>query len=160
MANADDALSPTETLQISTDIVSAFLSNNVIGADKIPALLQDVHNAVVALAAGGAANAGSQKPAVSPAKSITNDYIICLEDGKKLKMLKRYLRTQYGLSPEDYRRKWGLAADYPMVAPNYAKRRSEFAKQIGLGRIGGKARKKAAPKAASTKRRGRPRKAA
>ena len=81
------------------------------------------------------------KPAVSPKKSVFDDYIICLEDGKKLKMLKRYLRSQYDMSPEDYRRKWGLPADYPMVAPNYSKRRSQFAKQIGLGR-GGKAAKK------------------
>jgi predicted transcriptional regulator len=75
-----------------------------------------------------------QKPAVPPSKSITEDYIICLEDGKRLKMLKRYLRTQYGLTPEDYRRKWKLPADYPMVAPAYAERRSNFAKEIGLGR--------------------------
>jgi predicted transcriptional regulator len=74
------------------------------------------------------------KPAISIAKSVTDDFIICLEDGKRLKMLKRYLRSNFGLSPEDYRKKWGLPADYPMVAPNYAKRRSEFAKQIGLGR--------------------------
>jgi len=161
MADAESAVTPAETLHLATDIVSAFVSNNAIGADKIAALLQDVHNAVAALASGGAANAGSQKPAVAPNKSITNDYIICLEDGKKLKMLKRYLRTQYGLSPDDYRRKWGLPGDYPMVAPNYAKRRSEFAKQIGLGRVGGRAApKKKSAKAAPAKRRGRPRKAA
>ena len=148
----------SETLAMTTDIVSAFVSNNSITADKIPALLQEVHDTVKALAAGAAANAGNQTPAVSVAKSVTPDYIICLEDGKKLKMLKRYLRTQYNLSPEDYRRKWNLPADYPMVAPNYAKRRSQFAKEIGLGRgAAGRATPPAAPKK-TTKKRGRPKK--
>ena len=159
MADKDNSLTASETLHLATDIVSAFVSNNPVNADQLPALLQEVHDAVRALAAGGTASAGNQQPAVPVKKSITADYVICLEDGKKLKMLKRYLRTQYGLSPEDYRRKWGLPADYPMVAPNYAKRRSDFAKQIGLGRTGGRA----APKrnaAKKTGKRGRPRKAA
>lgn len=148
MANTETTMSPAETLHLATDIVSAFVSNNALGPDKVPALLQEVHDAIRALAAGGTAHAGKQEPAVPVSKSVTPDHIICLEDGKKLKMLKRYLRTQYDLSPEDYRRKWGLPADYPMVAPNYAKRRSDFAKQIGLGKAGGAARaakKKAAP---------------
>lgn len=154
MADAE-TLSTNETLAFATDIVAAFVSNNSVSADKLPGLLQEVHDAVKALASGGTAGAGSQQPAVPIKKSVTNDFVICLEDGKKLKMLKRYLRTQYGLSPEDYRRKWGLPGDYPMVAPNYAKRRSEFAKEIGLGRVGGKA----APKRKAAKRalRGRPR---
>jgi predicted transcriptional regulator len=157
MSDNDKSLSTSDTLHLATDIVAAFVSNNTVTADKLPGLLQDVHDAVRALAAGGTASAGSQQPAVPAKKSITADYIICLEDGKKLKMLKRYLRTQYGLSPEDYRRKWNLPADYPMVAPNYAKRRSDFAKEIGLGRSGGRA----APKRRTTKKaRGRPRKAA
>jgi predicted transcriptional regulator len=133
MVDDNNGLDAGETLHLATDIVAAFVSNNSVTADKLPGLLQEVHDAVRALAKGGTASAGSQEPAVPVKKSVTPDFIICLEDGKKLKMLKRYLRTQYGLSPEDYRRKWGLPADYPMVAPNYAKRRSEFAKQIGLG---------------------------
>ncbi|MFN3958951.1 MAG: MucR family transcriptional regulator [Parvularculaceae bacterium] len=157
MADKDSTLGPGDTLHLATDIVAAFVSNNAVSADKLPALLQDIHDAVRALASGGTASAGSQAPAVPVKKSITPDYIICLEDGKKLKMLKRYLRTQYGMSPEDYRRKWGLPADYPMVAPNYSVRRSNFAKEIGLGRVGGKA----APKRAkAAKGRGRPKKAA
>lgn len=162
MADNDNGLSSGETLQLATDIVAAFVSNNSVTADKLPALLQEVHDAVRALASGGTASAGSQQPAVPIKKSVTADYVICLEDGKKLKMLKRYLRTQYGMSPEDYRRKWGLPADYPMVAPNYAKRRSEFAKEIGLGRAGGRAapRRSGAGAKKGAKTRGRPRKAA
>ncbi len=159
MAENTRTLESSETLQLATDIVAAYVSNNSVSADKLPALLQEVHDAVRALASGGTASAGNQQPAVPVKKSVTSDYVICLEDGKKLKMLKRYLRTQYGLSPEDYRRKWGLPADYPMVAPNYSKRRSEFAKDIGLGRTGGKAAPKRAGKRAP-KVRGRPRKLA
>ena len=134
MANAETNLSSAETLHLATDIVSAFVSNNALAPDKVPALLQEVHDAIRALAAGGTAYAGKQEPAVAVSKSITPDYIICLEDGKKLKMLKRYLRTRYDMTPEEYRAKWGLPADYPMVAPNYAKLRSTHAKQIGLGK--------------------------
>lgn len=141
MAENTRTLESSETLQLATDIVAAYVSNNSVSADKLPALLQEVHDAVRALASGGTASAGNQQPAVPVKKSVTSDYVICLEDGKKLKMLKRYLRTQYGLSPEDYRRKWGLPADYPMVAPNYAAQRSAFAKKIGLGRKPGRRRK-------------------
>lgn len=133
MADEKNEVDTAETLHLATEIVAAFVSNNTVSAEKLPALLQEVHDAVKALAKGGTASAGSQEPAVPVKKSVTPDYIICLEDGKKLKMLKRYLRTQYNLSPEEYRRKWGLPADYPMVAPNYSKRRSQFAKEIGLG---------------------------
>lgn len=148
-----------DTLNLTTDIVAAYVSNNSVQVDKVPALIQEVHDTVKALASGAAANAGNQEPAVPIKKSVTPDHIICLEDGKKLKMLKRYLRTQYNLSPEDYRRKWGLPADYPMVAPNYAKRRSQFAKEIGLGR-GASVGRKAVAKKKTTKKRGRPRKKA
>ena len=149
-----------ETLTLTTDIVAAFVSNNSIQAEKVPALIQEVHDTVRALAAGSAANAGNQQPAVPIKKSVTADYVICLEDGKKLKMLKRYLRTQYNLTPEEYRRKWGLPADYPMVAPNYAKRRSQFAKDIGLGRAAGAKRKATPATKKTTKKRGRPKKKA
>ena len=156
MTSERTELDAAETLHLATEIVAAFVSNNAVAADKLPALLQDVHDAVRALAKGGTASAGSQEPAINVKKSITPDYIICLEDGKKLKMLKRYLRTHYNLSPEDYRRKWGLPADYPMVAPNYAKRRSQFAKDIGLGTARLGTTRKAAPAKKSAKRRRRP----
>ncbi|MCA8888212.1 MAG: MucR family transcriptional regulator [Parvularculaceae bacterium] len=157
MGGIPQSLTPSETLTLATDIVSAFVSNNTVSADKLPSLLQEVHEAVQALASGGSVGAPAGDPAVAISKSVKPEYIVCLEDGKKLKMLKRYLRTHYDLSPEDYRRKWKLPADYPMVAPNYAKRRSEFAKEIGLGRT---TAKKRTTKKTSTKRRGRPRKSA
>ncbi|NVJ69270.1 MAG: MucR family transcriptional regulator [Alphaproteobacteria bacterium] len=122
-------------LGLVTDIVAAYVSNNTVHSDDLPGVIKTVHTTLSALHqdnAGGRAD--NQKPAVPVSKSYTNDYIICLEDGKKLKMLKRYLRTRYGMSPEEYRAKWGLPVDYPMVAPNYAAKRSEFAKQIGLGK--------------------------
>ncbi|MEL7491693.1 MAG: MucR family transcriptional regulator [Pseudomonadota bacterium] len=153
-----------ETLHLTTDIVVSYLEKNALSAEKIPSLLQEVHNTVTALARGATANAGAQQPAVPVAKSITPDYIICLEDGAKMKMLKRYLRTQYDMSPEDYRRKWGLPADYPMVSPNYSKKRSKYAKDLGLGK-GPTATKKRKAKAPAKKRTGakrgpgRPRKA-
>lgn len=161
MATEKTDLDATETLHLATEIVAAFVSNNTVTADKLPGLLQDVHDAVRALAKGGTASAGSQEPAVNIKKSVTPDYIICLEDGKKLKMLKRYLRTHYNLSPEEYRRKWGLPADYPMVAPNYAKRRSQFAKDIGLGTARlGSGRKRATTKKSAKRGRRTTRKAA
>lgn len=128
----------TDLLVYVADIVAAFVSQNKVSPDQIPEVVQSVHQALTGLQSGGAqgaqATAERQKPAVPVGRSIQNDYIICLEDGAKLKMLKRYLRSRYNMSPEEYRRKWGLPADYPMVAPAYAARRSEFAKQIGLGR--------------------------
>jgi predicted transcriptional regulator len=122
-------------LEITTEIVSSYVGNNAITADSLPDLIRSIYKTVGSL--GEAENeklAEKAKPAVPIGRSITDDYIICLEDGKKLKMLKRYLRSNFGLSPEEYRKRWGLPADYPMVAPNYARRRSDFAKQIGLGR--------------------------
>ena len=138
-----------EALHLTSDLVAAFVANNSVPAAELQELLQNTFSTLSGLAGAGDAEKTNQKPAVPVKKSITDDYLICLEDGKKLKMLKRYLRAQYDMSPEDYRRKWGLPADYPMVAPNYAKRRSEFAKQIGLGTQGGR---KAGAKKASRKK--------
>jgi len=141
------ALDTAETLTLTTDIVAAFVSNNSVPAEQLQELLNNTFKTLSSLAGTRDEEPVQQKPAVSVKKSITPDYLVCLEDGKELKMLKRYLRTQYNMSPEDYRRKWNLPADYPMVAPNYAKRRSEFAKQIGLGTQGGrKATKKTSRK--------------
>lgn len=128
-----DAAEPVSAIHLASDIVAAYVGNNAVKVEELPSLLHDVYTAVSGLAEEGAAFINNREPAVPINKSITPDYVICLEDGKKLKMLKRYLRTHYDLSPEEYRRKWGLPADYPMVAPNYAKRRSQFAKEIGLG---------------------------
>ena len=130
-----------ELLQMTTDIVSAYVSYNNIDFGKVPEVIRLVYSSLDTLnATGGGPVAPSQKPFVPIRKSITPDYIICLEDGKKLKMLKRHIRTTFGLNPEEYRAKWGLPADYPMVAPNYAARRSEFAKKIGLGKQAGQRR--------------------
>jgi predicted transcriptional regulator len=121
-------------IELAADIVSAYVSNNSVPSGDLPSLISDVHTALVKVANGGVeAPAEAPKPAVSIKKSITPDYIICLEDGKKFKSLKRHLRTQYNITPEQYREKWGLPPDYPMVAPNYAKARSELAKEMGLG---------------------------
>lgn len=124
----------SEIMQMAVDIVSAYVGNNSISAAQVPEVINSVYASLSAL--GDAANGPTEtlKPAVPIRRSITPDFLICLEDGKKLKMLKRHIRAVYGLSPEEYRMKWGLPADYPMVAPNYAIQRSNFAKQIGLGR--------------------------
>src|SRR5512132_819319 len=121
--------------RMTAEIVAAFLAANTMQATQLPELIRNVFTALKSLD-GQAEEAPAEplKPAVPIRKSVTRDYIVCLEDGKKLKMLKRHLRTTYDMSPQDYREKWGLPADYPMVAPNYAARRSEFAKKIGLGR--------------------------
>jgi predicted transcriptional regulator len=125
-------------ISCATEIVSAYLSNNTVAKDDVPALIQQVYRTLANVNAPGAASGGSDRPqpAVPIKKSVHPDYIICLEDGKKLKMLKRHLKTAYSMSPEDYRERWGLPADYPMVAPNYAKQRSRLAKDIGLGKQG------------------------
>ena len=124
-----------DLLRLSTGVVSAYLSRNAVAADALPEIIRTVHQALEGLARDGAASLDERpKPAVSVGRSVQHDFIVCLEDGKKLKMLKRYLRSRYGLSPDEYRKRWGLAADYPMVAPAYAARRSDFAKKIGLGR--------------------------
>lgn len=126
-------LSPTnEMLDLAVGIVTAYVSNNVVSSDELPEVIKTVYTTLHSLN-GAAANGHALKPAVPVGKSYTSDYIICLEDGKKLKMLKRYLRSHYDMTPDEYRAKWGLPADYPMVAPSYAVKRSEFAKKIGLG---------------------------
>ena len=122
-------------LRMTTDVVSAYVGNNTTATNQLPDLIKTVHSSLNALGEAQAAES-APKPAVPVRRSLTPEYLVCLEDGKKLKMLKRYLRTTYDMSPDEYRQKWGLPADYPMVAPNYAKRRSEFAKRIGLGRRG------------------------
>ncbi|MDA0787767.1 MAG: MucR family transcriptional regulator [Proteobacteria bacterium] len=132
--NDPDNLSRDELLRMTTQVVSAYVGNNPIPEVQISDVIKSVFGSLEGLSGGAASAQTNQKPAVPVKRSITPDYIICLEDGKKLKMLKRYLRTAYNLTPEEYRAKWGLAADYPMVAPNYAKQRSAFAKQIGLGK--------------------------
>src|SRR5215217_2865049 len=122
-------------LELAADIVSAFVSNNSVPVAELPALIGNVHDALNTLASGSAQQAVEEPkaPAVSIKKSVQPDYIVCLEDGKRFKSLKRHLRTVYNLTPEQYRAKWGLPASYPMVAPNYAAARSELAKQLGLG---------------------------
>lgn len=121
-------------IELTAGIVSAFVSNNSVAAGDIPALINQVHSALLRVSSGAKdVPAEPPKPAVSVKKSITPDYIICLEDGKKFKSLKRHLRTQYNVTPEQYREKWGLPPDYPMVAPNYAAARSKLAKDMGLG---------------------------
>jgi predicted transcriptional regulator len=132
-------------MELAADIVSAYVSNNSVPAGDLPGLISQVHLALARVGNGAAeASAEAPKPAIAIKKSITPDYIICLEDGKKFKSLKRHLRTQYNLTPEQYREKWGLAPDYPMVAPNYAKARSDLAKEMGLGQQRRKRRARAA----------------
>jgi predicted transcriptional regulator len=124
-----------DLLKFASEIVAAYVSNNPIPVSEIPAMIKSVHATLGGLAGGVTTETPTAlKPAVAVKKSVTPEFIICLEDGKKLKMLKRYLRSRYDLTPEEYRAKWGLPADYPMVAPNYAAQRSEFAKKIGLGK--------------------------
>jgi predicted transcriptional regulator len=122
-------------LDLTADIVSAYVSHNSTPASEIPALISQIHAALLRVSTGRpeAATLEPAKPAVSVKKSITPDHLICLEDGKHFKSLKRHLRTQYSMTPEQYRDKWGLPADYPMVAPNYAVARSQLAKKMGLG---------------------------
>lgn len=128
-----------ELLEMTADIVSAYVSNNTIAAETLPSLIANIHSALSQVSGGAVEPEPEPKePAVPVRKSITPDYLICLEDGRKFKSLKRHLRTKYNMSPEEYRAKWGLAKDYPMVAPNYAKARSDLAKQMGLGQGGRK----------------------
>lgn len=135
----------TQLLDMTVDIVSAYVGNNNVQATDVPALISSIHAALSQISTGVAEVEPEIKdPAVPVRKSITPDFLICLEDGRKFKSLKRHLRTKYNMSPEEYRAKWGLAKDYPMVAPNYAKARSELAKQMGLGQ-GGRKPARAAP---------------
>jgi predicted transcriptional regulator len=123
-----------ETLiALTTDIVAAHVSNNSVAVSDLPLIISSVHGALSGLSSSAAEKARPE-PAVPIKSSIKPDYVVCLEDGKKLKMLKRHLMTHYGMTPDDYRNKWGLPASYPMVAPNYAEKRRELAKAIGLGK--------------------------
>ena len=123
-----------DLIELAAEIVSAYVSNNSVPAAELPSLINDVFVALTRVGTPIAETAVEPlKPAVSVKKSVHTDYLICLEDGKKFKSLKRHLRTQYNMSPEQYREKWGLPADYPMVAPNYAAARSRLAKEMGLG---------------------------
>ncbi len=133
-----------ELLEHTTTIVAAHVSHNAVPAADLPRLIATVHQALAAL--GPEEAAGKPKPAASIKQSVKPEYLVCLDDGKKLKMLKRHLRTAYNMTPDGYRQKWGLPSDYPMVAPKYAAVRSKLAKKIGLGRKAGtkmKARRKA-----------------
>jgi predicted transcriptional regulator len=129
-----DGISGGKFIELTAEIVSAYVSNNSVSAGDLPGLINQVHSALSRVSSGQSdAPAEPLKPAVSVKKSITPDHIVCLEDGKKFKSLKRHLRTQYNMTPEQYRDKWALPPDYPMVAPNYAAARSQLAKQMGLG---------------------------
>jgi predicted transcriptional regulator len=141
----NEQLNDSNLIDLAADIVSAYVSNNPVASQDLPGLIADVYGALHKTSLGEPEPEPEPlKPAVSIKKSVTPDHIICLEDGKKFKSLKRHLRTHYELSPEEYREKWGLPADYPMVAPNYAKARSDLAKRMGLGQQ----RKKPAGRAA------------
>lgn len=130
----ESAVEHSELLELTSDIVAAHVSNNPVPLGELPGLIETVYSTLSGLSQPEAEVEVELKPAVPIKRSITDDFIVCLEDGKKLKMLKRHLKTAYDMTPEDYRAKWGLPHDYPMVAPNYAKKRQELAKQIGLGR--------------------------
>jgi len=127
-----DKIENAELMELTAEIVASYVSNNTVASVDLPTVIQDVYKTMSTLGSQ-TAQPERPKPVVSVKKSITPDYIVCLEDGKKLKMLKRHLKTAYNMTPEDYRERWGLPADYPMVAPNYAKHRSSLAKKIGLG---------------------------
>ena len=132
-----------ETLiTLTSDIVAAHVSNNDVGVDDVPGLITNVFGALSGLGAAAEPAEERPEPAVSVRASVKPDYIVCLEDGKKLKMLKRYLRTNFDMTPEEYRARWNLPSDYPMVAPNYAEKRRDLAKKIGLGRKPGSGRPK------------------
>jgi predicted transcriptional regulator len=132
--NMDDK---SEIIEMTADIVAAYVGHNSVAAGELPSLIQSIHRALAGVSSGAeTVEAAPKEPAVPIKRSITPDHLICLEDGRKFKSLKRHLRTKYNMSPEDYRAKWGLAKEYPMVAPNYAKARSELAKQMGLGQGG------------------------
>jgi predicted transcriptional regulator len=147
MRNNGQAMSGGESqsedaiLRQATEIVTAYLSKNTLPPEEIPGLIRSVHATLGGIAGTEAPMREAREPAVPIRKSVKPDYIVCLEDGKKLKMLKRYLRARYDMSPDEYRAKWGLPGDYPMTAPNYAAKRSEFAKKFGLGKPGKKNKK-------------------
>jgi len=139
-----EKIETAEVLELTTEIVASYVSNNVVSVGDLPVVIQEVYKTLSGLGTQ-VSQPERPKPAVPIKKSVTPDYIICLEDGKQLKMLKRHLKTAYNMSPEDYRERWNLPANYPMVAPSYAKHRSALAKKIGLGtkprKIDGRSRK-------------------
>ena len=128
-----DSATEDTLLTLTADIVAAHVSNNSVAVNDLPGLIQNVHSTLTGISGVSSAPEPKPEPKVSIRSSIKPDYIVCLEDGKKLKMLKRHLMTHYNLTPDQYRQKWGLSADYPMVAPNYAEQRRTLAKSIGLG---------------------------
>jgi predicted transcriptional regulator len=128
-----DSKETNDILELTTEIVSSHVGNNSVAVQDIPELIRQVYGTLTTIDQAPSAQPDRPPAAVSVKRSITPDYIICLEDGRKLKMLKRHLKTAYNMTPEEYRERWGLPADYPMVAPNYARQRSELAKKIGLG---------------------------
>lgn len=133
-STAESAPSKNDTLQMAADIVAAYVSNNTLPVNQLSEAITTVHRALMGVQSSDhVTQEKNSKPAVAINRSIKPDYIICLEDGRRLKMLKRHLRTRYGMTPDQYRLKWGLPVDYPMVAPNYSAQRSDFAKKIGLG---------------------------
>jgi len=148
-----DSTAARSTLDLTAEIVSAHIGNNQVPADALPALIQEVYRTLTAVAARSTAEtapAEKPQPAVPVKRSVFADYIVCLEDGKKLKMLKRHLQTAYNMTPDQYRARWGLPPDYPMVAPAYASHRSTLAKEIGLGRKKAEVLEESKPKPAVT----------
>ena len=137
-----DMIEHNDLLALTADIVSSHVANNSVAVNDLPTLIQNVFATLSGLGSPAPAPEVKQEPAVPVRSSIKPDYIVCLEDGQKLKMLKRHLMTAYGMTPDDYRAKWGLPADYPMVAPNYAEARRQLAKSIGLGTTKSRTRKK------------------
>jgi predicted transcriptional regulator len=134
-SSANQGLDGEALLRMTSDIVSSFVSNNPVTTDSLPEVIRSVYRTLASISGTADVKVDDRpKPAVPVSRSVTNDHIVCLEDGRKLKMLKRYLRSRYDMSPDEYRKRWGLPADYPMVAPAYTERRSEFAKKIGLGK--------------------------
>lgn len=131
---SEDKLDRSELLALTSEIVSSHVSNNAVNQNDLTTMIQTVFTTLEGLSGPKEEPVEELKPAVSIKRSVTDEYIVCLEDGKKLKMLKRHLKTSYDLTPEEYRARWGLASDYPMVAPAYARKRQELAKKIGLGR--------------------------
>lgn len=128
----DDVIDPSDLIEMTSKIVAAYVSNNPVQSADLAGVISSVHDAMLGLQVGRSADV-KLVPAVSVKKSITDDYLICLEDGEQFKSLRRHLRSKYDMSPEEYREKWGLPADYPMVAPSYARQRSALAKKMGLG---------------------------
>jgi predicted transcriptional regulator len=138
----NDSHFQSETIELTADLVAAYVSNNSVSASDLPGLIASVHSALNNIHTPAAVEVLPLTPAVSVKKSITDDYLICLEDGKRFKSLKRHLKASYGMSPDEYRTKWGLPSDYPMVAPNYSASRSSLAKSLGLGQQRKKALKR------------------